>query len=228
VLACQTEVRATDDNEKPEIVGPVPAFKVQTLEKRLAKDVSFKAQYPQFGIALIDNDIERHVKAALNEFLSTGTDADDKYEYTLGYSIYATTPGIISVVLSMAVIEPVWSGWSLDAMTYDLSSQKLLRLADIFPDWEKSRSKLLALARVPYKADVCDSSYIKFDDKRKKFDNFYITPKKLVMSFNGGPTPIHVGAGESECAFFSITKANLKKAGADMRYWETTPIPAPK
>jgi len=223
VLACHAEARAADDDDMPELVGPVPVFKVRTLKKRLGKNASFKAQYPQFGINFIDKDIERHVKASLNEFLSMGRgnkleNDRHRYEYELGYNIYVTKPGIISVVLDIGAGEGMWSGWAEAARTYDLSSQKILQLRDIFPDWKKSLNKLQVLSRDPSQDDdeECDQAYIKFDVTYKEYNNFYITPTKLVISYNGGPQALH----ETICPSVNITKATLRKVRANMRYWK--------
>ena len=214
--------------DKPDISGPVPAFKQHKRAKRVEANVHFTAVYPEFGIDLLDQVIQKQVSDLIREnggFESFAVEMGRNElgeiiprEYSLGYALHAPKPGIVCIVFSdWAFLGGPHGHPNVYAFAWDLRLKRKLRLKDIFPRWESAQKALLALVKDPDWSldEECPSldlnAVITPDDT-----GFYLGPEGLTLVNAMGYAP----PSHWVCALLPVDKATLEEMGADMQYWE--------
>jgi hypothetical protein len=236
VLLCMLAVSAplgavackeTKDVDEVSVTGPVPPFEHRSRTKCLVEDRVFYAiGWPEFGVPFLDGVISKlvaeHTSAFVGDIESFSVEEEeDGYipakRFLLGYELSASRPGILSITYWFWYYEsPMGHAMHGPAShTYDLREKKLLRLGDIFPRWESAKKKLLPLLKDEDFQKECEGLIdIALDALSPDDTHFTLSPEGLSLSYAVSPS-----WAWASCMRHSVDKNDLKKIGANMRYW---------
>lgn len=214
-----------NSDEQPGISGPVPAFKQRSKATRLKENVYVNIRYPVFGIAFLDKAVREQADGFIkgNDIASFPPKDEDgeltPCELVLGYDLYASKPGILSIAFSDWVYTGGTHGHpGYQAFTYNLRSKKRLRLKDVFPHWDPAREKLVPLLKDFIESEDTNCPSLEPADRMISPDatNCYLDSNGLPLAYSMGYAP----PPEWLCSSISLDRETLEELGADMRYWE--------
>jgi hypothetical protein len=200
--------------------------------------VYYEIAWPEFGLALPDGDIRKQVAAFMETVRSPRDDCSAEaeafcvrkdedgrvipFEFSASFDLSASRPGLLSLDYQSGFFEGGMNRQMMGAFmrSYDLGAQKILRLDDVFPQWEDAKQKLLAELRDGVDED---GDPLFFENCREEWSKglAYFPPDAMDFILYPGGLALNMNPGHaSECDGFPVGKKTLEKIGADMGYWE--------